>query len=86
VSQFPVASALARSQARRGILITTAGHVTVELQDEVARRLIALLDGTRDVPALARELAPVLNQTPESAARSVEVNLHNFARMGLLEA
>jgi SAM-dependent methyltransferase len=84
VSRFPLAGELVRSQARRGVLITTAGHVTIELRDEVARRLIALLDGTRDLPALARELAPVLNQPEGAAARSIGVNLRNLAKMGLL--
>ena len=40
VSQFPVASELARSQARRGRLVTTARHATIEAADEKVRTLI----------------------------------------------
>jgi hypothetical protein len=80
----PLVSALARSQARRGQSVTTARLITIELQDDVSRRLVALLDGTREVPALARELAPLLNQPENTAAGSIEANLRNLAEMGLL--
>jgi SAM-dependent methyltransferase len=55
-SERPVASALARLQAAEGTRITTLRHRTVEVPDELGRRLITLLDGTRDRAELMREL------------------------------
>ena len=49
-----VASALARLQAAEGTRVTTLRHTSVEVADELGRRLIALLDGTRDRAALVR--------------------------------
>ena len=55
-SERPMASAVARLQAARGTRLTTLLHTEVEVPDELGRRLIALLDGTRDRAALLREL------------------------------
>jgi hypothetical protein len=84
--RFPAASALARRQAARGGRLTTGIHSMVEAQGEIERRLIGLLDGTRDLSALAREMAPVLNQPEDVAAVQIEENLTKLAKMGLLEA
>lgn len=84
VSEFPVASDLARWQAARSELIVSAHHTGIEATGEVERRLIALLDGTRDVAMLARELrspAPV----PEGpVAEQVQAALRKLAEMGVL--
>lgn len=51
----PVASALARWQASAGTQVTGRLGNTVLLDDALARRVLALLDGTRDRDALRRE-------------------------------
>jgi hypothetical protein len=84
--RFPAASALARRQAARGERLTTGIHTMVEAEGEIERRLVGLLDGTRDLSALAREMAPVLNQPEDVAAAQIEENLGKLAKMGLLEA
>jgi SAM-dependent methyltransferase len=76
-SQRPVASALARRQASEGARVTTLLHTSVEVGDELGRRLIGLLDGTRDRAALTAELG----RPPDELERSLE----GLARLGLLE-
>ena len=76
-SDRPVASALARLQAARGTRITNLRHGTVEVPDELGRRLITLLDGTRDRPALLRELG--------RPADELERSLEGLARIAVLE-
>ena len=78
---FPTTTALARFQASNGQMITTPRHTPVEPAGEVERRLIALLDGTRDVAMLTRELAPAVNRREE-----VEATLEKLADLGLLIA
>ena len=65
----PEASALARLQARENPWVTTLCHGRVRLDDEVGRRLVELLDGTRDRAALARELGAV---APAALEQSLE--------------
>jgi methyltransferase-like protein len=84
ISRFPVASQLARSQARRGRLMTTTRHTTIEVADEKVRLLIGLLDGEHDLAALARELRPVLQFPEADLARGIQTNLALLANMGVL--
>ncbi len=84
VCDRPKAGALARSQAARGKLITTALHGTIECGDEVERRLIALMDGTRDFPALVRDLTPVSGRSEEAVAEAIRANVAALARAGVL--
>lgn len=86
VSRFPATSELARWQASHEKLITTARHTCIDAKGAVERRLIALLDGTRDVDMLARELLPALDQPEALVAREVEVMLQKLARFGLLRS
>ena len=84
VSQFPVASKLARSQVSRGKRATTALHAMMEDADERVGAFICLLDGTRDLAALVRELGPS-SQLPEAElARGIRENLKLLAERGLL--
>ena len=76
-SERPVASALARLQAAEGMRVTTLLHTSVEVGDELGRRLIRLLDGTRDRAALTAELG--------RPADELERSLQGLARIGLLE-
>jgi len=56
----------------------------MEAADERGRAFIGLLDGTRDLAALVRELAPS-SQLPETdLARGIEENLKLLAERGLL--
>ena len=73
----PRASALARRQLALGDeTVTSLDHETIGL-DERMRRLLELLDGTRDREALARELGN---------KRGIAENLDRLAALALLEA
>ncbi|HUR85051.1 MAG TPA: class I SAM-dependent methyltransferase [Solirubrobacteraceae bacterium] len=76
----PRAGALARLQARRQTDIANLRHATVPVEDELDRRLLALLDGTRDRAALLAELGPDVD------AERLEASLALFARSSLLVA
>jgi SAM-dependent methyltransferase/methyltransferase-like protein len=78
---FPITTALARWQASNGLMITTPRHKPVEAAGAFERRVIALLDGSRDVAMLTRELAPAVNRREE-----VEATLEKLADLGLLIA
>jgi SAM-dependent methyltransferase len=52
-SERPCVSKLARYQCKEGARVTSLRHQAVDLDDEAARRLVALLDGQRDRKALA---------------------------------
>lgn len=85
VSARPTASLLARLQAEEGSLITTLLHLHVELEDELGRKFLTLLDGTRTREALADAIAPADPSAPrEAVLQSVDENLAKFYRMGLL--
>jgi methyltransferase-like protein len=70
----PRASALARREAALGETVTTLDHETIAL-DERTRRLVELLDGTRDRDALAGRVG----------RRGLEENLGRLAELALLE-
>ena len=76
-SERPVASALARLQAAAGTRITNLRHGTIDVPDELGRRLITLLDGTRDRAALQREL--------DRPADELERSLEGLARIAVLK-
>ena len=77
VTARPRASRLARYQAARSNEVTNVCHLNVEL-DDVGRRLLPRLDGTRTVG----EIAKAMELDPESAASRLEW----LASRGLLEA
>ena len=86
VTERPRASRLARYQAAAGGNVTNACHIPVEL-DEIARRLLILLDGTRTVGQLARDLAAhPAAPTRKEILRHLPDSLDWLARMALLEA
>jgi SAM-dependent methyltransferase len=76
-SERPVASALARLQASEGTRITNLRHSSVDVPDALGRRLITLLDGTRDREALLREL--------DRPAGELERSLQGLAAIAVLE-
>jgi SAM-dependent methyltransferase len=77
VSERPRAFALARLQAQTGTRVTTLRLGTVELQDDMVRRLLLLLDGSRDLKRILAELGV---ERPD-----LDRNLEALARMALLE-
>jgi SAM-dependent methyltransferase len=81
----PMASPLVRIQARNGDMVTTLLHTSVELRDEIGRRVLVALDGTRDRAALIDELLPLTGASRETLAPALDQNLRAFARLGLLQ-
>lgn len=82
----PEASALSRLQIGRGSAMTTLMHTVVEAKDDHVRRLVTLLDGTRDRAALKRELwgTTPAGTDPDAFERELEENLATVARLPLL--
>jgi len=87
VSTTPTASPLVRLQATQGKLVTTLLHSHVEMAEIPVRRVLQLLDGTRDIPTLARSF---MGDYPASSRTAIEVQLkamlESFFRLGLLIA
>ncbi|MDQ3906809.1 MAG: class I SAM-dependent methyltransferase [Acidobacteriota bacterium] len=98
VSERPRTTALARAQARRGTHVTNLRHAEVKLEVALTRRLVELLDGTRDRAGLVSELrafvesGEAFGSEGEADAREVlkslpeqlEVNLKALAELSLL--
>ncbi|MFO0849301.1 MAG: class I SAM-dependent methyltransferase [Gemmataceae bacterium] len=78
----PAASPLARREAATGNHVTTLLHTTLRLDDEPSRRLVQLMDGTRDRAALAAGLAGLV--PADQVAAGVENSLAWLAKAGLL--
>ena len=76
----PEVSALCRWQSSHGARLTDLGHYSVQIQEERARRLIALLDGTRDRARLQAEWSSF------GSAAELEQYLERFAKLRLLVA
>jgi SAM-dependent methyltransferase len=80
----PHASALARLQARDGEPVATLRHASIRVDDELDRRVLELLDGTRDREALRAELHGYDGLEGEALAERVETILERIARTALL--
>jgi hypothetical protein len=76
----PEVSALCRWQSSHGARLTDLSHYSVQIQEERARRLIALLDGTRDRARLQAEWSSF------GSAAELEQYLERFAKLRLLVA
>jgi hypothetical protein len=82
---LPVASPLARLQARSRDQVSTLLHTTVSIADSNALKLLPLVDGTRNRAALAAGLRLAgIQIEPSRAADFVDYALQKFARLGLL--
>ena len=84
-SARPVASALARAQVEHGSTVANLRHASVEVEDEAARQLLLMLDGTRDQELLLLELRQRAKPS-EITAESLNVNLRRLGRLALLVA
>jgi hypothetical protein len=82
----PVASAVARSQNADSDLLTNLMHEVVRVDDPLARRLLALLDGTRGRAQLLVELGAELGDGADARAAQLDSHLHRLGRLGLLSA
>jgi methyltransferase-like protein len=92
VSQFPSTSRLVRFQLERGESATNQLHISMKFPDPLSRRLVQLLDGTRDREMLTRELIEfvrsrrgrlVENGVPIQELSEVAVILERRVREGL---
>ena len=85
----PRATALARHQAHAGDTVTNLRQASVRIEDDLGRRLVTLLDGSRDRAALAAELRSFLadngRPVPDDLAESLGRSLQGLARLALLE-
>ena len=101
VGERPTASSLARVQAQTSEMVTNLRHESVRLEDDLVRRLLLLLDGTRDRAALLNELRRMIasgeasieveekddsSQKPNGLSDGLERSLDNLARLALLVA
>ncbi|MBK9083166.1 MAG: methyltransferase domain-containing protein [Rhizobiales bacterium] len=83
----PLASPLARAQARQGrrALASLRGG-EIEMGEPQMREFLRLLDGERDRAALARAMAARAKAAPQALAAAVDAALRDVARLGLLYA
>ena len=85
-AERPVASALARAQARDGEPVATLRHNSIRIGDELDRRVLAMLDGSCDRAALCARLAGAGGLQGDALAEHVEAILERIARSALLVA
>ncbi len=80
VSERPAISRLARFQLERGQSATNQLHVIMKFPDPLSRRLVQLLDGTRDREMVRRDL---LEYRPGGTRRSAGERRpgHNLAEV-----
>ncbi len=94
--EHPTASALARAQLRRDPqveLLTTLRHDMLKIDDPQVRRLLPLMDGSRNRAQLLQAMHEPATQSlgmvpvPQLAsAAQLEAHLHTLGRMALLTA
>ena len=83
----PIASPVARWQARRQSNLTNLRHEPLRLDDPVALAVLVLLDGTRTRSEVAAMLAPLLPDAERhDAQRRLATYLSQFALHGLIVA
>jgi hypothetical protein len=70
--------------------VTNLRHTSVGIDDELGRRLVVLLDGTRDRAALLRDLRTFLleagREVPDGLDDGLERSLQGLAGLALLRA
>jgi SAM-dependent methyltransferase len=92
----PLASPLARAQSAAGLpVVSSLLHANARLEGELEPRLLALLDGTRDLRALVDSLSsaganetptlPTAETPPTPTPADVQAALARLASLGLLQ-
>src|SRR5207245_174208 len=76
---FPIASRVARLQIKKSNVVATLLHESLRLDDEIARQLLSLLDGTRDRSALAQELRRAIESNTKIPDTEKEAMLNGLA-------
>jgi methyltransferase-like protein len=89
IAERPTASPLARHQAAAGLAVTNLRHRIVSMKDETVRRFLMLVDGTRTVDELVRDLNASLAARQDGVRdhiprEAVQQNLELLAKFGLL--
>ena len=84
-TERPRASRLARYQAARGGMVTSACHIPVQM-DAIATHLMGLLDGKRTHDRIARDLAAISGVALADVRRGLPGSLNWLSQMALLEA
>jgi predicted O-methyltransferase YrrM len=83
----PLASPVARWQARRGATVTNLEHEPLQIAEAPPRALLALLDGRRNAQALDAAIGAALQvDDPAARRRRIDQYVRQFARLGLLIA
>jgi len=90
ISSRPMSSALARYQSKRGDLATSQLHKFVRLEDPLTRRMMQLLDGSRDQESIVFELSESIRSGQidiyQNGARMTDpVSIFAFVRRRVLE-
>ncbi|MDQ3850345.1 MAG: class I SAM-dependent methyltransferase [Actinomycetota bacterium] len=80
----PRVSPVARLEATEGPMLTTVRHTHHRLDDDLGRRVAALLDGTRDRPALLAALQDDGAPASDELAAAIDAALGRLADAGLL--
>jgi methyltransferase-like protein/SAM-dependent methyltransferase len=87
VSERPAASLLARLSVQDSSVVTTLLHTQLHVEDDLGKRFLVLLDGSRDREALASAISDGSpRDTEEEVARQVDGSLLDLYRAGLLVA
>ena len=73
----PLASVVSRWQAGRGVRVTNLWHETIQMHDQIALRLLALLDGSRTRTEVAAAMTDIL---PASGAAAREQRIDEYLR------
>ena len=82
----PTASAVVRAQLADGDIVTSLWHSPVKVDDDVAKRLLPLLDGSRDRGALLAAMSDLLATSGSADATSLDGHLLRLAKLALLIA
>src|SRR6185436_16728233 len=81
ISERPIATPLARHQAKISDVVPTPRHTTWKIDGPLARELIRLLDGTNDRAALLEKLSA---DERSFDAEALDALLRHLARAGIL--
>jgi SAM-dependent methyltransferase len=92
ISERPLTTGLARKQAETQMQVTNLRHTTVRLEDEYVRRLLLLIDGTRNLDQLVSDLRERTADIPRGAndpmitAQLIKTHLVLLTKLALLVA